>query len=68
MNIEKLRIVLSMYREDIAKLNNPNTIDIERKAIATALDNSITKLLNKLNEKQERVPICSSSCEESVAN
>mgnify|MGYP001611723768 CR=1 FL=1 len=44
-----------MYREDIAKLNDPNTVDIERDAISKALDNSIDKLLNKLKNEQ-RVP------------
>ncbi len=65
MNIEKLRIVLSMYREDIVKLNDPHIIDIERDAIIKALDNSFDKLLNKLKYEQ-RVPESVSSSKESI--
>lgn len=52
IDVEKLVIVLRLYREDIQKLSDPDTIEEERKALCIELTNSLDKLINRLNDKR----------------
>lgn len=61
IDIEKLVAVLRLYKDDLVKMNDPDTIEEERKALCTELTISIDKLINRLNDKRIGVAEGSSS-------
>ena len=55
IDVEKLVIILRLYREDVQKISDPYTIEEERQALCTELTHSLDKLILRLNDKRVSV-------------